>query len=828
MLISMKKIESPSQGGFLFSYFVVFLFLIFPFFSVSYSFNNSLLEDLSPLTQQDIQNLDTSDLDSSDTLSSDTHTVSIQLQGQGDNTLSEDNIRDDIEHVAREKADVQLSLEQIHQNLEALKEDVTKVLYDNGYTAQVPGIGEKAEKIFERLFESSSSSYEQDPELDLVYRIFAVEQQKLNEKFKEDGVDDVLKSMDSSRSIFEQQLDDGTKYKVSMFVLTPIDAETKQQSKAVLMYIRLPDRVRSGVQKYSQRAYSILIPLEENDDIEDLSSQIVSEAVLKQQIDSIETYLSALEHVDFPDPEAKEHIDQLKGKAVRDMKEDLTRLSMQNREALKIKRAQFEKLIEKRDSTQRTLNQFNITHLIYSANSNILVPISETHKISLLNYFKYVGHRFKGAYGKPDYVTGLLSASFQVGILLFLSNFGVPTDAKALLFQFTVAASIGVFGPLYRGIMDVAPDDANHSHLKYLILRVLKDFVITAVTLYPYMYFCGKWKDAATKKFFYKSFLGPSVVSKALGDYIMFFPRVVKDLTGEKYTKPIKYMPGFTLYNLGYQLYYALTKFAPKKFAELGKKDVNILGHDIRYGIITMVLLGMICHTAVNPIIMSSVETHYMYKFFVNLRQDIQKEDIPSLAEKMREAIANHSLHELEPTTGSQADSIRKYSKLVKYFSRSAVLTGLDLRYFKITPRRIAAKRSQLQQEQVKLLDEMQELFKHILDGVIAHHEVLPAIDDPRLFEEEIPFVTKKLMKRLKPYADPFIAKLKRYDSISLYIEKLNQIESEGSLLPRTAVWTKNFIVDNARAATDAVNDKVIQPVFRCVSMFTKGSSSAE
>ena len=808
MLILMKKIDNPTQGRLFFSYLVVFLFLLSfsllflsSFASISYA-SDSLTLPIQATNASDSQvfsssnDLDNQDEDLSD-ISSDTKTVTIQIQGQNDSPITKDRrISDNIEDVAKSRVETELSLDQIHQNLEAFREDVTKAFYAKGYPQLESQLETKVNEIFDKIVEPSTS-FEQDSEYKLLSRIFKIEKDLLDRKIEEDGSQVVLESIASSRAMYERELEDGTKYKVSMYVLNSKKSSDGKKSSAILMYIRLASDPLRGImvhendtKGYSTHAYSILVPVGENDEIEDTSSKIISEALLQQEIESLKTYLTALEEMNLPDPEAKERIRILKEESLAKMEANLSELSKTNSEELKVKREKFEKLISKRDSTQRTLNHFDITHLIYAPNSDILLPMYEVKKIPLWQFFSYTGHRFKGAYAKPDVVTGLVSASLQVGLLLFLSMYGVSVSAPALIFQFFIASSIGVFGNLYRGIMDTAPDDANHSHLKYLVLRVLKDFVLTAVTLYPYKLLCGEWAEAMTLEFFGRKFLGPSLVSKVVGDSIMFFPRAVKDLTGDKYTKPIKYIPGFTMFNLCYQLYYAVAKFAPKKLAELGKKDVhfNIAGKDTKFGtgILVMVFLGAACYVALNPIAMSAMETHYLYSFFKSLdSDDYTEENIESMVEQMKSSIRNNSFIDFDHATGGQADSVRKYSKLSKHFLKTLNLTMLDLRYTRKSAG-LSVKKARYLARQEGLIAEMGDLFRNILIEIKKHRQDFPSTEDPKLSEEEVKFITKKFIQRIKPYASAFISNLKAYDRISLYIEKLDYISEEGGFVGRS------------------------------------------
>ncbi len=812
MLILMKKIENPTQGRFFFSYFVVFLFLLSllslsSFVSTSFASDSLTLpvQNTDVSTPQDFSSdINQDDQDLSD-ITSDTKTVTIQIQGQNDSLITEDKrISDNIEDVAKSRVETELSLDQIHQNLEAFREDVTKAFYAKGYPKLESQLEAKVNEIFDKIAEPSTS-FEQDSEYTLLSRIFKVEKDLLDKKIEEDGSQVVLESIASSRAMYERELEDGTKYKVSMYVLNSKESSNEKKSNAVLMYIRLESKPLRGVmvhandtKGYSTHAYSVLVPIGENEEIEDTSSKIVSEALLQQEIDSLKTYLTALEEINLPDPEAKDRIRTLREESLAKMEASLSELSKANREELKVKREKFEKLIAKRDSTQRTLNHFDVTHLIYAPNSDTLLPMYEVKKIPLWQFFSYTGHRFKGAYAKPDVVTGLVSASLQVGLLLFLSMYGVSVSAPALIFQFFIASSIGIFGNLYRGIMDTAPDDANHSHLKYLVLRVLKDFVLTAATLYPYKLLCGEWAEAMTLEFFGRKFLGPSLVSKVVGDSIMFFPRAVKDLTGDKYAKPIKYIPGFTMFNLCYQLYYAVAKFAPKKLAELGKKDVhfNIAGKDTKFGtgILVMVFLGATCYAALNPIAMSAMETHYLYSFFKSLdSDDYTTENIESMVEQMKSAIRNNSFIDFDHATGGQADSVRKYSKLSKHLLKTLNLTMLDLRYTRKSAG-LSVRKARYLARQEGLIAEMGDLFRNILIEIKKHRQDFPSTDDPKLSEEEVKFITKKFIQRIKPYASAFISNLKTYDRISLYIEKLDYISEEGGFIGRSYKTAKSSL----------------------------------
>lgn len=779
-------------------FFSLFTFCFLFFFPSSFSFaqeSSTIVIDLRGTSVFPSKEEPSSESSPVSEPSSDTQVVNIQLQEQSSDEISEDQISRSMEEESRKIDGQKLSLDEIHLNIEALKEDLTSQLYSRGYTQLEGQIQQRVNEFLEKHVESKYTP-QQDRELDLLYQIVDIEKAKLDARISKEGLDEVLYSVKSSRSMSESQLKNGTKYKVSMYTLSTINPRTQKKSKAILMYVRLPDsnNNKSGffvhpnmTSGYSTHAYSVLIPFGQDNEMEDLASRIVSQEVLKQETGSILGFLDAIEGVDTSSPESLAHFKALKEKLQSSIQPQLDELSSEDREALSTQRKQFEKLIEKIDYTQTTLNAFDVTHVIYSSSSNLIVPIAQVDRIEGLSSscLRYMWHRTKGAFGKPDYITGLLSAAAQTVVLcgIMLLNQEAMTNL-ALGFQFSVATFMGVFGLLYRGIMDAAPDDANHSHAKFVTLRTIKDLFITAVTLFTFKALDHKWADV-TAGFILTKFFGASLLSKVFGDNIMFIPRMIKDLTGEKYTESL--LSGFSLYNGAYQSYYLLTKFIPKKLAELmddiplvtGSVLAKLKANDgtiptLNVGIMTILSLGLLYYYVINPYVMDIVKNQYFSKFIIYLNNDptIQAKDLDSLTQEFLVALENDSFSNLAKEDGLKFDTVRKYSRQVKSHNRTKRIFKLERTHSKYIPDAIAENRLLIQQEQKKVLEQIRPQIKAIL-GFMRDNNI-HSLDGKLIKKIHADSSFQALMKE-------FMNLLQEYDMLTVELDTLSKIEANGS-----------------------------------------------
>ena len=716
----------------------------------------------------------------------------------------------------------QQQLESIKNKIDSLIEEIIEE-YKNAHTSTQNDNNPPQEILdFEKFLESNNPQ-EKESEASILHQIITTEKANLDTRIEQEGSESVLTKLDDQRNIFIHQLEDGTYYKISMNTLRGTNKKNSTSSKAVLLYIRLTDpSVKSSKakdQKFLSTTYSVILPIEGSFQVESLVSGIISETILAQQLTDISNYLNQLQ--------ADSSIENLKRerlvKQLSDIKQELSDLLEGLKKDLELKRSEFKKDISRSDSTQRTLNGFDVVHLLYSPKSNILVPISTEEKIplSFKNFLEYAKYRCYGVSGHPEYLSGLIFASLQAGFILGLHALGASGSALSITFQFVIGGLVGAYNHFYRGIMDFVPDDANQTQLKYYSLRIFKDFVFSFVCLYTYKLLAGEIGDAMTLSFFAINFMLPSIISKPLGDHVMFWPRTIRELTGEKFFKPIKYLPGSTAFNFIYQGWHSLWKFAPKKVAELfSDRSTSFIGSML------IGTIGLGFWAIGNPMIMDLMKKHYTYNFFLAISNSIKEEDIDKLVNDIMEAVENHSFTNLDKKSGDTFDAVRRYSKNVKYMSRSLLLTLYNIKYSSKHPEKINSKRAKLQKKQADLLTKMPAILKGILIQCVNHSKLHTSLFTPGLEDAQTKLIVHEFVKSIKREMGKFFKILKRYDDIDVYIDKLNQIEADDlPQIPESYETTQIDRSSNTLQSDDIINHTELDESDGCTRLFTQDLS---
>ena len=283
----------------------------------------------------------------------------------------------------------------------------------------------------------------------------------------------------------------------------------------------------------------------------------------------------------------------------------------------------------------------------------------------------------------------------------------------------------------------------------------------------------------------------------------------------------IKYLPGSTAFNFIYQGWHSLWKFAPKKVAELfSDRSTSFIGSML------IGTIGLGFWAIGNPMIMDLMKKHYTYNFFLAISNSIKEEDIDKLVNDIMEAVENHSFTNLDKKSGDTFDAVRRYSKNVKYMSRSLLLTLYNIKYSSKHPEKINSKRAKLQKKQADLLTKMPALLKGILIQCVNHSKLHTSLFTPGLEDAQTKLIVHEFVKSIKREMGKFFKILKRYDDIDVYIDKLNQIEADD--LPQRPESYETTQIDrssNTLQSDGIINHTELDESDDCTRLFTQDLS---